>query len=31
MVIKMDEAKLRTVAQLREFLDAPQEVSFANS
>jgi hypothetical protein len=28
MVINMDEAKLRTVAQLREFLNATQEVKF---
>jgi phosphate starvation-inducible protein PhoH len=28
MVINMDEAKLRTVAQLKEFLNATQEVKF---
>ena len=28
MVINMDEAKLRTIAQLQEFLDATQEISF---
>lgn len=31
MVINMDEAKLRTVAQLQEFLDATQEVSFTGT
>jgi hypothetical protein len=28
MVINMDKAKLRTVAQLQEFLNATQEVEF---
>ena len=28
MVINMDETKLRTIAQLREFLDATPEVKF---
>lgn len=28
MVINMDEAKLRSIAQLQEFLDATQEISF---
>ena len=27
----MDEAKLRTVAQLQEFLDATQEVTFTGA
>ena len=31
MVINMDEAKLRTVAQLQEFLDATQEVTFTGA
>jgi transposase InsO family protein len=31
MVIDMDEAKLRTIAQLQEFLDATQEVIFAGT
>ncbi len=31
MVINMDEAKLRTVAQLQEFLDATQEVTFTSA
>src|ERR1035437_1106761 len=31
MVINMDEAKLRTVAQLQEFLDATQEISFTGT
>ena len=31
MVINMDEAKLRTIAQLQEFLDATQEVSFTGT
>ena len=29
MVIDMDEAKLRTIAQLQEFLNATQEVIFS--
>jgi hypothetical protein len=28
MVINMDEAKLRTIAQLKKFLDATQEIKF---
>ena len=31
MVINMDEAKLRTVAQLQEFLDATQEIKFTGA
>ena len=31
MVINMDEAKLRTIAQLQEFLDATQEISFTGT
>src|SRR5450830_828037 len=31
MVINMDEAKLRTIAQLQEFLDATQEISFTGA
>jgi hypothetical protein len=31
MVINMDEAKLRSVAQLQEFLDATQEISFTGA
>jgi transposase InsO family protein len=31
MVINMDEAKLRTVAQLQEFLDATQDVTFTGA
>lgn len=30
MVINMDETKLRTIAQLQEFLDATPEVQFTN-
>jgi hypothetical protein len=30
MVINMDETKLRTIAQLQEFLDATPEVSFTD-
>ncbi len=31
MVIIMDEAKLRTIAQLQEFLNATQEISFTGA
>ena len=31
MVINMDEAKLRTVAQLQEFLNATQEIRFTGA
>jgi hypothetical protein len=31
MVINMDEAKLRTIAQLQEFLDATQKISFTGT
>ena len=31
MVINMDEAKLRSIAQLQEFLDATQEISFTGT
>jgi hypothetical protein len=31
MVINMDEAKLRTIAQLQEFLDATQEIRFTGA
>lgn len=31
MVINMDEAKLRTVAQLQEFLNATQEIKFTGA
>jgi hypothetical protein len=31
MVINMDEAKLRTVAQLQEFLNATQEINFTGA
>jgi hypothetical protein len=31
MVINMDEAKLRTIAQLQEFLDATQEIKFTGA
>jgi len=31
MVINMDEAKLRTIAQLQEFLNATQEISFTGA
>jgi len=31
MVINMDETKLRTIAQLQEFLDATPEVSFSGA
>ena len=31
MVIDMDEAKLRTIAQLQEFLNATQEVIFSGT
>jgi len=31
MVINMDETKLRTIAQLQEFLDATPEVSFTGA
>jgi hypothetical protein len=31
MVINMDETKLRTIAQLQEFLDATPEVSFTGT
>ena len=31
MVISMDETKLRTIAQLQEFLDATPEVSFSGA
>ena len=31
MVIDMDEAKLRTIAQLQEFLNATQELIFSGT
>ena len=31
MVINMDETKLSTIAQLKEFLDATPEVSFTGT
>ena len=31
MVINMDEAKLRSIAQLQEFLSATQEISFTGA
>ena len=31
MVINMDEAKLRSIAQLQQFLNATQEISFTSA